>query len=141
MASFEKANLNSSTLELLFDEDDLAFLEYADELDNYWKKAYGHPIIAQLACQLVSNIFETAERKLNENWGFDAVFEFAHLETLLPVYAAFNLFRDSPSQFQANASREFFSNRNFKTSKMAPFAGNTAFLFVIIFFAFEISKF
>ena len=112
----------------LFDEEDLFVLDYMSDLKHYWKRGYGYPITYKISCPLLERII-TSLKNATEPSVEDRVygaFMFAHGETLQPLYALLDLFKD-PEELRAdNFVRHH--ERKFKVSYIAPFGANIAFV-------------
>ena len=112
----------------LFDEEDFFVLDYMSDLKSYWKRAYGYPISYKISCPLLNRII-TSLKNATEPSVEDKVygaFMFAHGETLQPLYALLDLFKDQEDLKASN----FFKHRErkYKTSHIAPFGANIAFV-------------
>ena len=124
-AAYENAIFGSSVFQPLFDLSDEEFMEFADDLSNYWTGAYANNLNSEMSCTLLNDIFDVDTPGNNP-----VSFKFGHLETLMPVYGALDLFHDAETNMVWSAQQEFYENRNFDTSEMGNMASNIAFMFV-----------
>jgi multiple inositol-polyphosphate phosphatase/2,3-bisphosphoglycerate 3-phosphatase len=102
-------------------------LEYAEDLKHFYKKAYGLPLNAQMACPLHERVVQALRDRasgLNDR-ASDLIF--AHGETLVPLMTRLGLFSDrlaltaslTPSQRRA---------RKFRSGMVNPMAANLLFV-------------
>ncbi|XP_045211715.2 multiple inositol polyphosphate phosphatase 1-like [Mercenaria mercenaria] len=114
----------------LLTDEDREVIEYHNDLKQYWKKAYGHPVIAEMACPLMTEIFGALDKVIasqlnNRNQrGNVATFYFGHTESLAPLYAALGLFNDTSPLLDSNFHE--MKDRVFKSSRILPFSANIA---------------
>ena len=112
----------------IFDEEDLVVLDYLSDLKQYWKRGYGYPITYKSSCPLLERIItslKNATEPLQEDQVYGS-FMFAHGETLQPLYSLLGLFKDKEDLRADNFAK--FRQRNYKTSYIAPFGANIAFV-------------
>ncbi|KAL4239512.1 hypothetical protein ACF0H5_000326 [Mactra antiquata] len=114
----------------LLTDEEKEVIEYHNDLKQYWKKAYGHQIIGNMACPLVKAMFTVLDKTIEDRIqnrtprGNRAKFYFGHTETLAPLYAALGLFNDSTPLTDTNFND--MKSRVFKSSKILPFSANLA---------------
>ena len=58
---FELAILGKSPWCAVFTEEDLKLVEFRDDLDDYYKDAYGNDVNWQQACGVATNLFDHIE--------------------------------------------------------------------------------
>ncbi|XP_069000694.1 multiple inositol polyphosphate phosphatase 1-like [Embiotoca jacksoni] len=111
----------------LFDEVDAQVVEYASDLKQYWKRAYGYDINSKSSCILFHDVFSRLNKTVEENKSGRQVSEavtvqVGHAETLLPLLTLLGFFRDTDVLTStAYAAR---AQRSFRTSFMLPYAAN-----------------
>ncbi|XP_062214164.1 uncharacterized protein LOC133915146 [Phragmites australis] len=121
----------------LFNEAEVYFLEWTDDLEGFVLKGYGESINYRMGLPLLKDVVQSMEEAIvakEENWP-DGTYEkarlrFAHAETIVPFSCLLGLFLDG-SDFD-NIQREEAldlppmppQGRNWKGSVVAPFAGN-----------------
>ena len=112
----------------LFEEDDLLVLDYLSDLKHYWKRGYGYPITYKIGCPLLERIvtsLKNATESSLEDRMYGA-FMFAHGETLQPLYALLDLFKDQEDLRANNFLKQH--ERKYKVSRITPFGANIAFV-------------
>ena len=128
-AAFENIQLGGSVFQPLFELEDESFMEYVDDLQHFYEFAYGDKVIGDMSCILLNDVFDNLESSSNNN-NTRMLFGFGHYETLMPVYAALDLFHDPAEKMVWSADRQFYEHRLFDSSEIGNFASNIAFLFV-----------
>ncbi|ESN92098.1 hypothetical protein HELRODRAFT_181715 [Helobdella robusta] len=128
IAGFELAiNRTNNWLKYL-DDRILEIVEYASDLSTYYEKGPGVKINYAMSCGVIKEIFGIYDEILAKKSKEIARFYFSHAETLIPLLNIIGLFRGDPplkhNTFEANKNREF------KTTRVAPFATN--FVFVLM---------
>lgn len=111
----------------LFDEDDIKNFEYTNDLLDYYIKGYGNKLAYIISCPLLKEFFDIMDEVINQKTIQSAKFHFAHAETILPFISLLGLFKDN-KPLQWNNSLQQIENRQWRTSKISPFAANIAFL-------------
>ncbi|XP_037321199.2 multiple inositol polyphosphate phosphatase 1a [Pungitius pungitius] len=111
----------------LFDEVDAQVLEYANDLKQFWKRAYGYDINSKSSCILFHDAFSRLDKAANESRSGKQVSEavtvqVGHAETLLPLLTLLGLFNDSDALTSTNYATQ--AQRLFRTSHMLPYAAN-----------------
>lgn len=124
VAIYDRAN----TWCQLFDDEDLMVLEYLFDLKHYWKRGHGYPITYKISCPLLGNIVSSLKNATDpsieeKKYG---TFMFAHGETLQPLYALLELFKDHEDLKADNFLKQL--ERKYRTSYIAPFGANIAFV-------------
>ena len=112
----------------LFDEEDLLVLDYMSDLKHYWKRGYGYQITYKISCPLLERIITSLKNatELSMEDRMHGTFMFAHAETLQPLYALLDLFKDQEKLRADNFLKQL--DRNYKISYIAPFGANIAFV-------------
>lgn len=111
----------------LFDEVDAQIMEYANDLKQYWKRAYGYDINSKSSCILFHDVFSRLDKAAEENKSGGPVTEavtiqIGHAETILPLLALLGFFKDSERLTSKNYATQ--TERVFRTSHMLPYAAN-----------------
>lgn len=128
--AYELAVYGSGQWCSVFEEDDLDVMEYFYDIKNYWKRGYGHKINYKISCLLLRNLTESIQHvseTLTTNPSAShtqAIFHFAHAETVIPLLCLMGLFNNTERLWANNFHSQ--KDRLFKTSNMAPFSGNVA---------------
>ncbi|CAH8541300.1 unnamed protein product [Schistosoma turkestanicum] len=136
----------------LLSPNDYPVWEYLADLKHYWRKSYGYELNYKQSCPLLSEIvqqisnvamdFQKGNYNQNNPTLHRGSFWFGHAETILPVVAALGIFNDSVGHSKLHKlTADNFDERlkmihnpdvpsptMFRTSYIAPFAGNVAFL-------------
>lgn len=112
----------------LFDEEDLSVLDYMSDLKHYWKRGYGYPITYESSCPLLERIITSLKNatEVSHEDRIYGAFMFSHGETLQPLYGLLDLFKDQEELRANNFLNQL--ERKFKTSYIAPFGANIAFV-------------
>ncbi|XP_072293647.1 multiple inositol polyphosphate phosphatase 1a isoform X2 [Eucyclogobius newberryi] len=123
---FAIKTVNSPWCQLL-DEVDAQIMEYASDLKQYWKRAYGYEINRKSSCILFHDVFSRLEQTIEDyNSGkpvSEAVtIQIGHAETLLPLLTLLGFFKDSEPLRSENYASQ--TNRTFRTSLMLPYTAN-----------------
>ncbi|GBM39310.1 Multiple inositol polyphosphate phosphatase 1 [Araneus ventricosus] len=112
---------NSDAWCSVFSRDDLRVLEFNDDIDDYYKDAYGNDVNYEQACPIARYIFNLFKSGENAN-DTKVVLHFSHAGAIKKVYAMFGLFRDElPLTADAFCSEQ---NRKWRSSLIAPFNTN-----------------
>ncbi|XP_018552366.1 multiple inositol polyphosphate phosphatase 1 [Lates calcarifer] len=111
----------------LFDEVDAQVMEYANDLKQFWKRAYGYDINSKSSCILFHDVFSRLDKAANEKTSGQQVTEavtvqVGHAETLLPLLTLLGFFKDTQALNSTNYAAQ--TNRTFRTSHMLPYAAN-----------------
>ncbi|KAM4730468.1 LOW QUALITY PROTEIN: multiple inositol polyphosphate phosphatase 1a [Anableps anableps] len=111
----------------LFDEIDAQVMEYALDLKQFWKRAYGYDINSKSSCILFHDVFSRLDKAVNEHNSGQEVTEavtvqVGHAETLLPLLTLLGFFKDSETLTSTNYASQ--TQRSFRTSRMLPYAAN-----------------
>ncbi|XP_030011881.1 multiple inositol polyphosphate phosphatase 1a [Sphaeramia orbicularis] len=111
----------------LFDEVDAQVLEYANDLKQFWKRAYGYDINSKSSCILFHDLFARLDKAVNEIKSDQQVSEVVtvqvgHAETLLPLLTLLGFFKDNDALTSKNYATQ--TQRSFRTSRMLPYAAN-----------------
>ncbi|XP_054456443.1 multiple inositol polyphosphate phosphatase 1a [Anoplopoma fimbria] len=111
----------------LFDEVDAKVMEYANDLKQFWKRAYGYDINSKSSCILFHDAFSRLNKAASENRSGQQVTEavtvqVGHAETILPLLTLMGFFKDSDALNSTNYATQ--AQRSFRTSRMLPYAAN-----------------
>ncbi|XP_028280089.1 multiple inositol polyphosphate phosphatase 1a [Parambassis ranga] len=111
----------------LFDEVDAQVMEYANDLKQFWKRAYGYDINRKSSCILFHDVFSRLDKAVNENKLDQQVTEavtvqIGHAETLLPLISLLGFFQDNDALTSTNYATQ--AQRSFRTSLMLPYVAN-----------------
>ena len=109
----------------LFEHEDFNVMEYLLDLKSYYKRSSAFNITYESSCPLLRAILYSM--KAQREMAFNAsvgIFRSAHAETLIPLYALMGILVDR-RHLMADNYKEM-KNREFRGSKIAPFAGNLA---------------
>lgn len=108
---------------------ELQILEYADDLNTYWKDGYGFLLTRYLACPVIEDIitrFRTFTEFTDESQMTVkppiGTFHFTHSGMLLKLLTALGLFEDDVPLLSSNYKHQ--SKRKWRTSYIDPFASN-----------------
>ncbi|CAN6467417.1 unnamed protein product [Victoria cruziana] len=121
----------------LFNQTEVLLLEWTDDLEIFILKGYGKSINYRMGVPLLRDVFQSIENAIyareNQSTGtFEkAQLRFAHAETIVPFTCLLGLFLER-SEFEKIQSEQPFqlppkppSERSWRGSIVAPFAGNT----------------
>lgn len=130
ICAFELGMLNKSNWCQFFDMEDLLIIDYLIDIRNYWEMGYGFTINWQTSCPYTSRLFKMFRnvvdgKRHNEAYPEPFVVQFAHTDTIIPLYTAFGLFNDSQKFLAGNY--QINKNRKFRTSLIGPFSANLGF--------------
>ena len=125
MAAFRESPLES--LLSIIDEDH-KFLEFIDDVEEYWLKVYGYPINNEMSYPLLADLLAHFNKAISSGKP-TALFSFAHAETLLPLFANLGFFKDE-LHLGLEHAHVHLHDRKYRSSNVIPFAANIAFLLV-----------
>lgn len=130
LCGFEVAHLNrTSGACSLFGSEDADALEYLEDLKHWYKKSYGLPLNAHMACPLHRSLLESLRLRALGSSDRSAEMIFAHGETLLPLLTRLGLFADPPSRALTSAlSKSQRQARAFRSTAVNPMAANLVFV-------------
>jgi len=126
LTTFENALFGDSQLNSLFDTDFREVLEYLGDLKHYYKTGYGFYVNYGQATPLLEDMISLVEQYKNDpDAPPSAKIYFGHAETVVPLIALLGLF-EGP----ALTAEGFLlsKHRSFRTSAIAPYSSNIAFL-------------
>lgn len=104
----------------IFTKDSIEILEFAEDLEYFWKDGYGYEITYSQACPAIKDLVE--HLKLDSSQPA-STFYFTHSGTVLKLLAALNLYRD-----ENLVHSDFGRPRKWKTSEIDAFASNLMFV-------------
>ncbi|XP_053730521.1 multiple inositol polyphosphate phosphatase 1-like [Synchiropus splendidus] len=111
----------------LFDSSDAQVMEYAIDLQEYWKRSYGFDINSKSSCILFHDMFNRLSDAATKNLSGQPLtavvtIQVGHADTLLPLLTLLGFFKDQEALTSANYFHH--SQRNFRTSIFLPYAAN-----------------
>lgn len=111
-----------------FREEDMADLEYVEDLDSFITYSYGSNLNRHMGCPLASKLVQRFREAMDSKSKpvMNAEFMFGHAETIIFFATFMGLYRD-PYPLTANISDSELRNRRFRTSLFAPFSANYMF--------------
>lgn len=110
-----------------FTKEDLVVLEYYMDLSYYYNSGYGNPMTMKLGCPLVRDMLLKLENITKNNGTQDIsplTLYFAHSVTIRAAITKLGLARDSTPPKHDNVAAS--ADRQWKTSRIAPFTANLA---------------
>ncbi|XP_072931747.1 multiple inositol polyphosphate phosphatase 1-like [Epargyreus clarus] len=112
----------------VFTKEDLKRLEYAEDLETYYKYGYGNPMNQKVSCAGVKDMMDFFKIHVDNATPQQpkAQIHLTEAPTLLLTLAALNARRDSAPLTGDNYHTNFVQNRKWANSAMAPFNGNLA---------------
>ncbi|KAG0346421.1 PHOsphatase [Podila humilis] len=116
-------------------------LETLEDMDDFYTHGPGIPFNRNLGCVFGTTLMDSIQLALNntgaiQEQGEDdedgsyvhhGVFKFGHSETLMFVSTFLGLYHQQGIALRANMTAKELADREFKTSRFAPFAGNMVF--------------
>ncbi|VDI31814.1 multiple inositol-polyphosphate phosphatase / 2,3-bisphosphoglycerate 3-phosphatase [Mytilus galloprovincialis] len=126
LCAFELALFDKSDWCDMLEKEDLFIFEYLYDLKQYWKRGYGHSVNWGMSCPFNSNVFKQLndviyKARNGEDYNV-ADIQFAHAETIIPIFTAFGLFNDSVPLKADNYESQ--KERQFRTSKIVPMSAS-----------------
>ena len=109
----------------LFTKEQLEVMEYREDLDYYWVDGPGYPVTAAQSCPLMKDLLETFSAGQTRK----GTFYFSHSGAILKFLAFLGLFQDTEPLLSDNFDK-MRDQREWRTSKIGPFAGNIFFVLV-----------
>eukprot|EP01105_Mastigella_eilhardi_P020253 TRINITY_DN480_c0_g1_i1.p1 TRINITY_DN480_c0_g1~~TRINITY_DN480_c0_g1_i1.p1 ORF type:complete len:324 (+),score=109.71 TRINITY_DN480_c0_g1_i1:786-1757(+) len=115
----------------VFGKEDIAVLEYIEDLESYYQRGYGIPLSHQISAPLLQEVVKimdaVVEKDTESPYYFTAKSRFAHAETMLPFYALLGLFKDT-EPLRADSPQEVIERRQWRDSLIGTFCTNVAFV-------------
>lgn len=105
----------------LFTKDSIEILEFAEDLEYFWKDGYGYEITYSQACPAIKDLVQHLQLDSPQP---ASTFYFTHSGTVLKLLAALDLYRDEEKLFHTEFSRP----RKWRTSEIDAFASNLMFV-------------
>lgn len=105
----------------LFTKDTVQMLEFAEDLEYYWKDGYGFEITHSQACPAIKDMVE--HLRINSTHPA-STFYFTHSGTVLKLLAALDLYKDGKKLEHGDYGKE----RHWRTSEIDAFASNLMFV-------------
>lgn len=123
VCAFETAwwKLKSSPWCTLFNRESIEMLEYAEDLEYYWKDGYGFEITHSQACPAIKDLVDHLRFNSTQP---QSTFYFTHSGTVLKVLAALGLYKDEQQLKHINHEQP----RMWRTSEIDAFASNLLFV-------------
>lgn len=112
---------NQSPWCTVLDRDSIRILEFAEDLEYYWKDGYGHELTHNQACPAIKDMID--HLRANSTYP-PSTFYFTHSGTILKMLAALGLYRDR----QPLKHQHFDRERLWKTSQIDAFGSNLMFV-------------
>ncbi|XP_049869444.1 multiple inositol polyphosphate phosphatase 1-like [Pectinophora gossypiella] len=111
-----------------FTREDLKRLEYAEDLNTYYKYGYGTPINQQIGCTLVKDMMDFLTNHVEREPPQQprTVIHFTEAPTILMTLAALGTHRDSAPLTGDNYHTNTAQSRKWATSSMLPYNANLA---------------
>lgn len=111
----------------LFDKEDFVVMEYLYDLKQYYKRSAGHPLNYEIACTLLSDIYNSLKEAVDdEEDAYSGIFRSGHAETILPIVTLLGVYLDDIKLTAENF--KYMKFRKFRPACIAPFAGNLYFI-------------
>lgn len=116
-----------------FEQKDIELLDYAEDLQQYYKKSNAFEINYKISCLLITEIIDNFEGKIHHSQDKMmkyqvAKFRFAHAETVIPLIAALGLYKTEPSKMRWDMTIDEIRNRSWRGSVVGPFSSNLVFI-------------
>lgn len=100
-------------------------LDFSDDLREFYLIGGGYKINYEMSALLLREIFSNMRVSSETTDSLEGIFYFSHAETTLPLVTLLGLSDQTP--LLGNFSTRDIKTRNFRTSKLAPFAANIEF--------------
>ena len=111
----------------LFLQSELEALEYWEDLDDYYTKAYPNDINYSMTIPLLQDIVTSMLAATDRSQRQRANLRFAHSSTVVPLHAVFGLYRDA-FLLRHDTPQSLIDNRQYRTSVLSPMGTNFAFV-------------
>ena len=121
--AIENAAGFTSELSSIFDDSDLSVMEFLQDMEFFWQRSYGDRLCIKVACNLLKDIAQNVMFSFHSN---SARFDFSHAEVLVPILANFGI-GEMDEVLTTDSFLWQLEEREFRTSKITPFAANVAF--------------
>ncbi|KAH9261716.1 hypothetical protein BASA81_000372 [Batrachochytrium salamandrivorans] len=99
-----------------FDKQDAELLEFANDVGDFWEKAFGSEINYAMSCPLLEHIIESIDLGKRR-------FLFGHAENIMPVMTALGYFKEDPEMYQAGGLGSW-RERKWRSGLVSPFGAN-----------------
>ncbi|XP_050683541.1 multiple inositol polyphosphate phosphatase 1-like [Leptidea sinapis] len=112
----------------VFTKEDLKRLEYAEDLETYYKYGYGNPVNQKLGCTGVKDMVDFFKIHVDHDTPQQpkATIHFTEAPMILLTLAALTAFRDAAPLTGDNYHTQTANERKWATSNMSPFNANLA---------------
>ncbi|ORY90448.1 histidine phosphatase superfamily [Syncephalastrum racemosum] len=115
---------DASTFCTLLTRKEVEAAEYHEDLNYYYKYAYGRALNSKVACALAQDLVQAMDDVVNGKDGaYRMTLKFGHTQTIVFLETFLGLFHDA-KPLVANASEAAIQKRMFRTSNIASFASN-----------------
>lgn len=111
----------------LFLQSELEDLEYWEDLDDFYTKAYPYDINYSMTIPLLQDIVSSMEAAKDLTQRQRANLRFAHSSTVVPLHAVFGLYNDG-FLLRHDTPQALIDNRQYRTSVLSPMGTNFAFI-------------
>ncbi|XP_012256732.2 uncharacterized protein LOC105686456 [Athalia rosae] len=113
----------------VFTEEELRILEYRDDLQDYYKRSYGHEYNTKLGCPPMKDMFDSFKRLEDAEYADEpkGIFNIGTSGSLHLFMTALGLAKDPEPPLASNYHA--MGNRRWKTSEIGSFAANVAAVF------------
>lgn len=128
---YETAISGSSIWCSLFSEEELKFYEYLNDIDDFFRTAYGYEGISKPACVIGTNLFHAFNRALDTN-RTESNFYFTHSEVIQRLLAL-STSLDNDETYSPVRVKDYLDSkrvpddREWKNALLSPFSANIAF--------------
>lgn len=99
-----------------FDKQDAELLEFANDVGDFWEKAFGSEINYAMSCPLLEHIVESIDLGKRR-------FLFGHAENIMPVMTALGYFREDPELYRVGGLGNW-RERKWRSGLVSPFGAN-----------------
>lgn len=137
LCKYEHSIKGSSIWCTLLDDKQLIYLDYIEDVEDYFGDAYGMDIFASQSCPLLKDLVLSFEKTIKGNdekgeENLNTYLYFTHAGALKKLYSAFQLFKDKKSYDEKTFEESMSTksppvDRQWRSSLTVPFSGNIAF--------------
>lgn len=111
----------------VFTEEDLEVLAYYDDINQYYRHAYGNEISYKTNCPLVADIINSLKAFVTQNQSYPyGIFRFTHIGTMTALQSILGMYNDSVPLTANNFAEQ--RDRKFRISRNVPMSANMAFV-------------
>ena len=127
LCAFVIMNHNDPSWCSLLDADDLAVLNYADDLKNFYEHSSGNELSYKIICVLLADIIDSIKDFEKGESEARGVFRFASSGTLFSLFTILGLYENGTRLLANNYDKAYDGNRKFP-SRSVPMSANIAFV-------------